>query len=141
MLSLPFALVGGYWAIYLAGYNMSVATAVGFIALAGLAVETAVIMLIYIDLQVKEQRPKSLIELSNAVLNGAILRIRPVLMTVITEFAALLPIFITFGIGSDVMRRIALPMVGGMITTTLLTLILIPVIYTIWTGRKYLREK
>lgn len=140
MLSLPFALVGGYWSIYLAGYNQSVATGVGFIALAGLAVETAAIMLVYIDLQVKEQAPKSIAELSDAVLNGAILRIRPVLMTVITEFAGLLPIFIAFGLGSDVMRRIALPMVGGMITTTILTLILIPVIYFLWEGRFYSQQ-
>ncbi len=140
MLSLPFALVGGYWSVYLAGYNQSVATAIGFIALAGLAIETAAIMLVYIDLQVKEHAPTSQKSLMEAILGGATLRIRPVLMTVITEFAALLPIFLAFGLGSDVMRRIALPMVGGMVTTTLLTLILIPTIYYLWEGRKFTQK-
>jgi Cu(I)/Ag(I) efflux system membrane protein CusA/SilA len=141
MLSIPFALVGGYWAVYLAGYNNSVATGVGFIALAGLAVETATIMLIYIDLQMKENSPKTLGEFSQTIIEGATMRIRPVLMTAITEFAGLLPIFLAFGIGSDVMRRIALPMVGGMVTTIILTLILVPVIYYLWEGRNITPQK
>lgn len=141
MLSLPFALVGGFWAIYLADFNNSVATSVGFIALAGLAVETATIMLVYIDLQIKEEQPKTLKNLEHAVMQGSLLRIRPVLMTVITEFAGLLPIFIFTGLGADVMRRIALPMIGGMITTTMLTLFFIPVIYYLWEGKHYKKRK
>jgi Cu(I)/Ag(I) efflux system membrane protein CusA/SilA len=132
MLSLPVAVVGGMWAVYLADYNLSVAVGVGFIALGGLAVETATIMMVYIDLRVRETQPTNANELSTAVYEGALMRIRPVLMTVITEFAGLLPIFVFSGLGADVMRRIALPMVGGMVTTTLLTLIVIPVIYFIW---------
>jgi Cu(I)/Ag(I) efflux system membrane protein CusA/SilA len=141
MLSLPVAMVGGMWAIYLADYNLSVAAGVGFIALGGLAVETATIMMVYIDLRVRETKPTTKAELSEAVFEGALMRIRPVLMTVITEFAGLLPIFIFAGLGADVMRRIALPMVGGMITTTLLTLIVIPVIYYLWESRRYLLQK
>ncbi len=136
MLSLPFGLIGGVWALYLAGYNFSVAVSVGFIALAGIAVETAVVMLIYIDHQVREHPPHSLADLFEAVMHGAVLRVRPKLMTVATTMIGLTPIFITEGLGSDVMRRIALPMIGGMTTTTLLTLIVIPVVYYIWEGRK-----
>jgi Cu(I)/Ag(I) efflux system membrane protein CusA/SilA len=137
MLSLPVAMVGGMWAIYLADYNLSVAAGVGFIALGGLAVETATIMMVYIDLRVRETKPTNKEQLSDAIFEGALMRIRPVLMTVITEFAGLLPIFIFAGLGADVMRRIALPMVGGMITTTILTLIVIPVVYYIWEGRRF----
>lgn len=135
MLSLPVALVGGLWAVYLAGYNLSVAVAVGFIALGGLAAETVAIMMVYLDLQVRETRVRTREELLHAVMDGALLRIRPVLMTVITEFAGLSPVFLFGGLGSDVMRRIALPMVGGMVTTTILTLIVIPVVYYLWEGR------
>ena len=140
MFSLPFALIGGIWSLYLAGYNFSVASSVGFIALAGVAAETAVIIIIYIDLQVRETTPKSLGELSNTIMHGATLRVRPVLMTVTTLFAGLMPIFITEGLGSDVMRRIALPMLGGMVTTTILTLIVIPVIYYLWEGRNFSKK-
>ena len=135
MLSLPFGLAGGVWTLYLANYNFSVAVAVGFIALAGIAVETAVIMLIYLDQQVRAHPPRNLAELFDAVMHGAVLRVRPKLMTVSVIIAGLLPIFFTEGFGSDVMRRIALPMVGGMVTTTLLTLIVIPVVYFIYQGR------
>jgi copper/silver efflux system protein len=137
MLSLPFALIGGMWALYLAGYNFSVAVGVGFIATGGIAAETVVVMLIYIDQQVRHHPPKSLAELSDAIQHGAVLRVRPLLMTALTTMVGLLPIFITEGLGSDVMRRIALPMVGGMVTVTLLTLIVIPVIYYLWEGRRY----
>lgn len=140
MLSLPVALVGGMWALYLADYNLSVASGVGFIALGGLAVETAAIMMVYIDLRVRERQPTTLAELGEAVHEGALMRIRPVLMTVITEFAGLLPIFMFDGLGADVMRRIALPMIGGMITTTILTLIVIPVVYYLWEGRHFNRK-
>lgn len=141
MLSLPVAVVGGMWAVYLADYNLSVAVGVGFIALGGLAVETATIMMVYIDLRVRETQPANASELSNAVFEGALMRIRPVLMTVITEFAGLLPIFVFSGLGADVMRRIALPMVGGMVTTTLLTLIVIPVVYYLWERQRLTSEK
>jgi Cu(I)/Ag(I) efflux system membrane protein CusA/SilA len=129
-------LVGGVWTLYLANYNFSVAVAVGFIALAGIAVETAVVMLIYLDQQVRYHPPQNKYELFEAVMHGAVLRVRPKLMTVSVLIAGLLPIFFTDGFGSDVMRRIALPMVGGMVTTTLLTLIVIPVVYYIWEGRR-----
>lgn len=135
MLSLPFGLVGGLWAVWLAGYNLSVAVAVGFIALGGIAVETAVVMLLYIDQQVRTDQPTSRAELFEAISHGAALRVRPKLMTVTTVMAGLAPIFLTEGLGSDVMRRIALPMLGGMISTTLLTLIVIPAVYFIWVGR------
>lgn len=141
MLSLPFGLIGGMWAVYLAGYNMSVAVAVGFIALGGIAVETAVVMLLYIDQQVREHPPKSRQELFDAVVAGAVMRVRPKLMTVGTIIAGLMPIFFTDGIGTDVMRRIALPMIGGMASTTVLTLIVIPVIYYLWEGRRFRQPK
>lgn len=137
MTSLPFGLIGGLWAVYLAGYNMSVAVAVGFIALGGIAVETAVVMLLYIDQQVREQLPSTFKELEDAVVAGAAMRVRPKLMTVLVIVAGLAPIFFTEGLGSDVMRRIALPMIGGMASTTVLTLIVIPVVYLIWEGRRY----
>ncbi|MBY0406333.1 MAG: efflux RND transporter permease subunit, partial [Rickettsiales bacterium] len=136
MLSLPFGLTGGVWTLYLADYNFSVAVAVGFIALAGIAVETAVVMLIYIDQQVRYHPPANRQELFEAVIHGAALRVRPKLMTVSVIIAGLLPIFFTDGLGSDVMRRIALPMVGGMVSTTLLTLIVIPAVYYLYEGRK-----
>lgn len=129
MLSVPFGVIGGVWWLWLAGYNLSVAVAVGFIALAGIAVETAIVMLIYIDHQMREHWPKSFEELLENVRHGAVQRLRPKLMTVSTIILGLIPIFLTEGPGSDVMRRIALPMVGGMVSTTILTLILIPALY------------
>jgi len=137
MLSLPFGLIGGIWALYFAGYDFSVAVGVGFIALAGIAVETAVVMLLYIDHECRYSLPKSRKELFDAVMHGAVLRVRPKLMTVSVILAGLTPIFLTDGLGSDVMRRIALPMVGGMISTTILTLVVIPVVYYIWEGRRF----
>lgn len=132
MLAVPFGLIGGIWGVYLAGYNISVAVAVGFIALAGIAVETAIIMLIYIDQQVRENPPQNYKELLEAVTHGAVLRVRPKLMTVSTIIFGLMPVFFTDGPGADVMRRIALPMVGGMASTLVLTLILIPVLYVLY---------
>ncbi len=133
MLSLPFGLIGGVWALYLAGYHLSVAVAVGFIALGGIAAETAVVMLIYLDLQREGVTCKE--GLREAVMQGAVMRVRPKLMTVSVILAGLAPIFLSEGIGADVMRHIALPMVGGMVSTTLLTLIVIPVLYYLWEGR------
>lgn len=132
MLSVPFGVIGGIWWTWLAGYNMSVAVAVGFIALAGIAVETAIVMLIYIDHEMREHWPETHKGLIENVRNGAIQRLRPKLMTVSTIILGLVPIFLTNGPGADVMRRIALPMIGGMVTTTILTLILIPVLYVIY---------
>ncbi|VXD02038.1 copper/silver efflux system, membrane component [Oceanicaulis sp. 350] len=132
MASLPFALIGGLWSLWLAGYNMSVATAVGFIALGGIAVETAVVMVLYLDQQVREHPPQTREDLFEAVMAGAAMRLRPKLMTVLTIFAGLAPVFLTDGLGADVMRRIALPMVGGMISTLVLTLLVIPAIYFLW---------
>lgn len=140
MASLPFGLIGGAWAVYLAGYNLSVAVAVGFIALGGIAVETAVIMLLYIDQQLREHPPRTTAELKDAIITGAVKRVRPKLMTVSVIIAGLLPIFFTEGPGSDVMRRIALPMVGGMVSTTILTLIAIPVILYIHQSRKMAKQ-
>ncbi len=135
MLSLPFALIGGLWAVWLAGYNLSVAVAVGFIALGGIAVETAVVMLLYIDQHVRADQPATKEELFLAIRVGATLRVRPLLMTVITVLVGLAPIFLTDGLGSDVMRRIALPMIGGTVSTTILTLFVIPAIYYLWVER------
>ncbi len=138
LMSLPFGLIGGIWAIYLTGYNFSVAVAVGFIALGGIAVETAVVMLLYIDAQIREHPPQTYKDLHQSIITGAVLRVRPKLMTVCVIIAGLMPIFFTDGIGADVMRRIALPMVGGMVTTTILTLIIVPVIYLLWESRTFL---
>lgn len=132
MLSVPFGVIGGVWWLWLAGYNMSVAVAVGFIALAGIAVETAIVMLIYIDHEMREHWPDTFEQLLENVRHGALQRLRPKLMTVSTIILGLIPIFLTDGPGSDVMRRIALPMVGGMVSTLILTLILIPVIYAVY---------
>ncbi|MDP1958016.1 MAG: efflux RND transporter permease subunit, partial [Rhodocyclaceae bacterium] len=139
MLSVPFALVGGVWLMWLLGYNMSVAVAVGFIALAGVAAETGVVMLIYLDHAWEAAKQKSAlagrhattVELYAAVMEGAVERVRPKLMTVVTIMAGLLPIMWSTGTGSEVMRRIAAPMVGGMISSTLLTLIVIPALYAL----------
>ncbi|MBK7362527.1 MAG: efflux RND transporter permease subunit [Micavibrio sp.] len=131
MLAVPFGIVGGFWSVWFAGYNMSVAVAVGFIALAGIAVETAIIMLIYIDHQMREHPPVDEAGFLENIRHGAIQRVRPKLMTVSVIVMGLIPIFLTEGPGSDVMRRIALPMVGGMVSTTILTLILIPVLYVV----------
>lgn len=135
MLSVPFGLIGGLWAVWLAGYNLSVAVAVGFIALGGIAVETAVIMLLYIDSEVRTRMPEDRDALREAVIIGAVQRLRPKLMTVITIFAGLAPVFLTDGLGADVMRRIALPMVGGMASTLILVLFVVPAVYLIWVGR------
>jgi Cu(I)/Ag(I) efflux system membrane protein CusA/SilA len=139
MLSLPFALVGGFWLIYLLDYNLSVAVAVGFIALAGVAAEFGVIMLVYLDNALdqwrKEGRLNGIEDLKAAIEEGAVLRIRPKAMTVATIFAGLLPIMLIGGVGSEVMRRIAAPMVGGMITAPLLSLFVIPAVYLLWRQR------
>lgn len=135
MLAVPFGVIGGFWSVWLAGYNMSVAVAVGFIALAGIAVETAIVMLIYIDQQMRDHPPTTYLAMLDNIRHGAVQRVRPKLMTVAVIILGLVPIFLTDGPGADVMRRIALPMVGGMVTTTVLTLILIPVMYALYMQR------
>jgi copper/silver efflux system protein len=139
MLSVPFSLVGGIWLLWWLGYNLSVAAAVGFIALAGVAAETGVVMLIYLDSawrDISAQRQTegkvvSIADLYAAVMHGAVERVRPKMMTVVAIMAGLLPIMWSTGAGSEVMRRIAAPMVGGMISSTVLTLAVIPAIYTL----------
>jgi Cu(I)/Ag(I) efflux system membrane protein CusA/SilA len=137
MLSVPFALVGGVWLMWWLSFNLSVAVAVGFIALAGVAAETGVVMLIYLDsafreLQARraaEGRPFTRDDLRTAIMSGAVERVRPKMMTVAAIMAGLLPIMWSHGTGAEVMQRIAVPMIGGMVSSTLLTLIVIPVIY------------
>jgi Cu(I)/Ag(I) efflux system membrane protein CusA/SilA len=138
MLSLPFALVGGIWFIWLLGYNWSVAVAIGFIALAGVAAETGVVMLIYLDHAWKARvarGERSLVALYESILEGAVERVRPKMMTVTAIMGGLLPILWGSGAGGTVMRRIAAPMIGGMISSTVLTLLVIPAIYALWRER------
>jgi len=147
LLSIPFAVVGGVWLMYFLGYNMSIAAGVGFIALAGLAVETGIVMLVYLDevheRQKREGRFRSMKDVYEGIIEGAVMRVRPKLMTVTTTFIGLLPVMIgnVFESGSSVMQRIAAPMVGGLITSTILTLLIIPAVYMVWKrwefGRKF----
>jgi Cu(I)/Ag(I) efflux system membrane protein CusA/SilA len=139
MLSVPFALVGGVWLMWWLGYQMSVAVAVGFIALAGVAAETGVIMLIYLDHAWRdlcerrraEGREAGVADLYEAIMAGAVGRVRPKMMTVVSIMAGLLPIMWSTGTGSEVMSRIAAPMVGGMVSSTVLTLAVIPALYAL----------
>ena len=142
MLSLPFSLVGGVWLMWWLGFNMSVAVAVGFIALAGVAAETGVVMLIYLEQALDELkaecaaagRPFTRNDLYQAIMLGAVDRVRPKMMTVVAIMAGLVPILWSSGAGSEVMQRIAVPMIGGMISSTILTLVVIPAIYAIIKG-------
>jgi Cu(I)/Ag(I) efflux system membrane protein CusA/SilA len=142
MLSVPFALVGGLWLMWWLGFNLSVAVAVGFIALAGVAAETGVVMLIYLDSAFRELRtereaegrPFTRNDLYAAIMKGAVERVRPKMMTVAAIIAGLLPIMWSNGTGAEVMQRIAVPMIGGMVSSTLLTLIVIPAIYAVVKG-------
>ncbi|WP_454728097.1 MULTISPECIES: efflux RND transporter permease subunit [Cupriavidus] len=139
MLSVPFSLVGGIWLMYLLGYNMSVAVAVGFIALVGVSAETGVVMLIYLDQALEAITARraaageklTVEDLSDAVMQGAVYRVRPLIMTVAAITAGLLPIMWGSGTGSEVMRRIAAPMIGGMVSATILTLMVIPALYAL----------
>jgi Cu(I)/Ag(I) efflux system membrane protein CusA/SilA len=149
MLSLPFALIGGVWLTWALDYNLSVAAAVGFIALAGVAAETGVVMLIYLDHAFRDARetatasgrPVTLVALYDAIRHGAVERVRPKMMTVVAIMAGLLPIMWGAGTGSEVMRRIAAPMVGGMVSSTVLTLIVIPAVYALVYGRRIARAQ
>jgi Cu(I)/Ag(I) efflux system membrane protein CusA/SilA len=141
--TLPMALVGGLWLLYLLGYDLSVAVGVGFIALAGVAVEIGVIMLVYLNQAIRRQKQAAEEEsrglrpedVRQAVIDGALMRVRPIMMTVASIIAGLLPIMLGGGTGSEVMRRIAAPMVGGMVSATVLTLIVIPALFLLWRER------
>jgi Cu(I)/Ag(I) efflux system membrane protein CusA/SilA len=140
MATLPFALVGGFWLLFLLDYAMSVATTIGFIALAGVAAEFGVIMILYLDRAISEYeqhgRLRNRQDLINAIIEGAVLRVRPKAMTVAVILAGLIPIMLGTGTGSEVMQRIAAPMVGGMITAPLLSLFVIPSVYLFLKGRQ-----
>ncbi|MDA8085246.1 MAG: CusA/CzcA family heavy metal efflux RND transporter [Nitrospiraceae bacterium] len=140
LLAVPFSLVGSFWFLYLLHYNMSTAVWVGLIALAGLDAETGVVMLLYLDLAFekwrREGRLKGREDLKSAVMEGAVKRIRPKIMTVSVILAGLIPVMFSHGAGSDVMKRIAAPMVGGVVTSTLLELIIYPAIYMLWKERR-----
>ena len=145
LLSIPFALVGGIWFIYLLGHAVSVATAVGFIALAGLAAEFGVVMLVYLDEAIAERIKRRQFahddELDDALIEGAALRVRPLAMTVFVILAGLFPLLIGHGTGSEVMQRLAAPMVGGMITAPLLSLFALPAIYKLLGRKRFIAEE
>jgi Cu(I)/Ag(I) efflux system membrane protein CusA/SilA len=144
MATLPFALTGGLWLLYVLDYNLSVASAVGFIALAGLAAEFGVVMLLYLDQAITRRqstgRLVNLSDLTSAIEEGAVLRVRPKAMTVAVIVAGLLPIMLGGGTGAEVMRRIAAPMIGGMITAPILSMIVLPVAYLLMHRRKLSRS-
>ena len=135
MLAVPFSLIGAFWLLWLLGYNMSVAVWVGLIALAGLDAETGIVMLLYLDLAWKERKPSTRDEAREAIVQGAVKRIRPKMMTVATILVGLVPILWSQGTGADVMKRIAAPMVGGVVTSAILELVVYPALYLIWKGR------
>jgi Cu(I)/Ag(I) efflux system membrane protein CusA/SilA len=139
LLSVPFAAIGAIWYLDYLGYNLSVAVWVGIIALAGVAAETGVVMLVYLDeaceRRVREGRMVTVHDLREAIMEGAVQRVRPKMMTVAAIMGGLLPIMWTAGTGADVMKRIAAPMIGGMVSSTILTLVVIPVLYALWRGR------
>ena len=145
LLSVPFAVIGAFWYLHYLGYNLSVAVWVGIIALAGVAAETGVVMLVYLDeafeRRVREDRMTTRQDLYEAIVEGAAQRVRPVMMTVSAIIGGLLPIMWTTGTGADVMKRIAAPMIGGMVSTTVLTLLVIPVIYALWRWGEVKRKR
>jgi Cu(I)/Ag(I) efflux system membrane protein CusA/SilA len=138
LLAVPFSLIGAVWLLYFLGYNMSVAVWVGIIALAGVDAETGVIMLLYLEHAYekwrKEGRMRNLDDLKEAIIEGAVKRIRPKVMTIMAILMGLLPIMWSHGAGADVMKRIAAPMIGGVITSFLLELLVYPAIFEIWRG-------
>ena len=145
LLAVPFSLVGSFWFLYLLKYNLSIAVWVGIIALAGLDAETGVVMLLYLDLAYdrwkSEGRLKGLDDLKDAVMFGAVKRIRPKIMTVGVILAGLVPIMFSHGAGSDIMKRIAAPMIGGVATSMILELIIYPVIFIIWRSRAFRKRR
>ena len=144
LLAVPFSLVGTVWFLYFLGYHMSTAVWVGVIALAGLDAETGIVMLLYLDLSYnrwhQEGRINSLRDIEDSVMEGAVKRIRPKIMTVSVILAGLVPIMFSTGTGADVMKRIAAPMIGGVVTSTILELIIYPAIYVIWKERVLRRQ-
>jgi Cu(I)/Ag(I) efflux system membrane protein CusA/SilA len=140
LLAVPFSLIGAIWLLYLLGYHLSVAVWVGIIALAGVDAETGIVMLLYLDhAYEKRQREGRLLnraDLQAAIEEGAVQRIRPKMMTVMAILMGLLPIMWSHGTGADVMKRIAAPMIGGIVTSFLLELLIYPVIFEIWRGRE-----
>ena len=138
LLSVPFALVGSIWLLYFLGFNLSVAVWVGMIALAGLAAQTGVVMIIYLDESYERWQRNGLLrnqdDLHDSIIDGAVQRVRPKMMTVMSTVLGLLPLMWSLGTGADMMKRIAAPMVGGLVTSTLLTLLIIPVVYSFWRG-------
>jgi Cu(I)/Ag(I) efflux system membrane protein CusA/SilA len=136
LLAVPFSLVGAFWLLSVLHYNLSVAVWVGLIALAGLDAETGVVMLLYLDLAWREFKPQTRDQAKEAIFHGAVKRIRPKIMTVSAILAGLVPILWSQGTGADVMKRIAAPMVGGVVTSALLELMVYPAIYLVWKGRR-----
>ncbi len=134
--SVPLALVGGVWLVYALDYNLSVAVGVGFVALAGVAAEFGVIMLVYLNQAIKDYKPSNEQQLREAIIDGAVLRVRPKAMSAAVVIAGLIPIMMGSGTGSEVMQRIAAPMLGGMITAPLVSMVLIPVLYMLWKSRQ-----
>ena len=142
MVTVPFALIGGFWLMWLLGYNMSIATAVGFIALAGVAAEFGVVMLLYLKQALEKKQalgePMTIAAVRDAVMEGAVLRVRPKAMTVAVILAGLVPIMWSTGTGAEVMQRIAAPMVGGMVVAPLLSMLVIPAAYLLLRRRSLL---
>jgi len=139
MLAVPFSLIGAIWFLYILGYNISIAVWVGMIALMGLDAETGVFMLLFLDMSYNDMaargRMKTFADLKEAIVHGAVKRIRPKMMTVMAMFMGLIPIMWSMGTGADVMKRIAAPMIGGILTSFLLELLVYPPIYAIWKWR------
>jgi len=139
MLAVPFSAIGAFWLLYILGYNMSIATWVGLIALLGLDAETGVFMLLFLDLsfweRAHEGKMKTFEDLTESIVHGAVKRIRPKLMTVTCAFIGLMPVMGSTGSGADMMKRVAAPLVGGLVTSFLLELLVYPAIYTIWKWR------
>jgi Cu(I)/Ag(I) efflux system membrane protein CusA/SilA len=144
MLSVPLAMVGSFWMLYLYGYNLSVAVWIGLIALAGVSAETGVVMLLYLDLAydqwLREGKMRSVVDLRDAIYHGAVKRVRPKAMTAAVIIAGLLPILWSQGAGADVMKRIATPMIGGIVTSTVMELVVFPAIYFLWRSRQIKAE-
>ena len=140
LLSIPFSLVGAVWLLYLLHYNMSIAVWVGVIALAGVSAEIGVVMLLYLDIAYEDAKRRGVLktrnDLADAVYNGAVKRVRPIMMTLVMIIAGLLPIMWSHGSGADVMKRIAAPMVGGVITAGAIGLAIYPVVFYLWRSRK-----
>src|SRR5947199_4718954 len=137
LLAMPFSAVGAVWLLYILGYNMSIGVWVGLIALLGLDAETGIFMLLYLDLAYNERTIKTREDLNEAIMHGAVQRVRPKVMTVACAFFGLVPIMWSTGAGADVMKRIAAPMIGGLFTSFLMELLVYPAIYLLWREREH----